>query len=478
MAENFNPAACTITRAVIISFDKQRRRDISLNFIGAFEISQSMDAVSYSGNVTVLDTAGVLEGLPIRGEETLELDITSHDIDTKVSITTRIHRVSDIEPVPNGNGLTYRLHFISDTSFNASTKVVTTAYSASIYDMAKDIFVKNFSEISSPLNTNPTDTSRLLPLDVVRYVLSNTSPQRNFYLQPTYGLQQLVIPRLLSSEAMYFVASRGYNQNTPSQTFRFFETLENYYFVTDEYFLKNTRKQDEIEMFYAPVVDYLPEAGQQQINRIDALRIVSKGIDTSINMYSGAYKGEIIELDFVRRRKDTIRFDYENARFADMSGTPTARNDNSVPHSREFRNSVFTFNNAKKLMFFKNYASEGDIPTTLNNDLQLPEIALNRISYFHHLHSVVLAASVKGRLDLRPGQVINLNIAPFNSVEAKETENDISGRYLIKSTVHTMNAGSLLTNLVLVKFDWTMRANERRIENASIPTNPFEVGPR
>ena len=478
MSENFNPAACTITRAVIISFDGQRRRDISFNFIGAFEINQSMDAVAYSGNISVLDTAGVLEGLPIRGEETLELEIVSHDLDTKVSIITKIHRVTDIEPVPNGNGLTYRLHFISTTSFESSTKVVTAAYRSPIYDIAKDLFEKNFSELSEPVNTDPVNVNKTLPVNVARYVLSNTYPQRNFYLQPTYGIQQLVIPRLLSSEAMYFVASRAFNSETPSQTFRFFETLENYYFVTDEYFLKNVKKEEEIELFYAPVIDYVPEAGKQQVNRIDSIRIVTKGIDTSTNIYSGAYKGEVIELDFIRRKKDTIRFDYENAYFSDMSGNPTARNDSSVPHSRQFRETVFNYNNAKKLMFFRNYATEGDIPGTLNNDLRMPEIALSRISYYHHLHSVVLSAALKGRLDLRPGQIVNLNIAPFNSVEEKDAENDISGRYLIKSTTHTMSAGSLTTGLVLVKFDWTVKANERRIENASIPTNPFEVGVR
>ena len=70
MAE-FNPTAVEVLKAEIISFDGLSRRDISGNYIYGFEITQSMDAVAYSGSINVLDTSSILESMPIRGEETL-----------------------------------------------------------------------------------------------------------------------------------------------------------------------------------------------------------------------------------------------------------------------------------------------------------------------------------------------------------------------------------------------------------------------
>lgn len=470
MSESFNPASVTIRSAILKSFDGTQR-DITLNFIGGFEINQSMDAVNYSGHISVLDTAGVLESLPIRGEETLELEIISHDLDTRVRIVTRVHRVTDILPTPSSNGVTYKLHFISDLSFKASTYSITKAYKTSVNTIAKKIFEDYFGELSSPDYLDQEDRSRTLPFATARYPISGQDPERNFYIQPTVGLQNLIIPRLTPSEAMYFIASRGFNSETPSQTFRFFETLENYYFCTDEYFLRDIRAEDELDLFYAPSVDYTPEDREQQINRIDSLRILSRGIDTSIDLYSGAYRSEVIELDFIRRRKDTIVFEFDNARYFDMSGTPVNQNDDSTqPHTEAFREATFGEDNVKKqFMVFRNFSREGDIPSALNNDLKLSEIIQNRVSYYHHLNNVVLSAGLKGRFDIRPGQIVNLRIKSFDGTENTISRNTISGRYLVKTTTHVMEEGTLNTGLTLVKFDWSVPADERRIESPDMP---------
>ena len=458
---DFNPTAVEIIRAEIISYDGSTKRDIASNYIYSFEITQSMDAVAYSGSISVLDSSGLLEGMPIRGEETLTLWLMGMDLQTEVKIAGVIHKVTDIKPSSNSGSMTYKLHFISEDSFAASTKMVLTSFTKAPHEMAYEIFKNNYSPlkaIEESFYKDPDDENINLPYQTVRYPLVKNGEKtgRNVLIQSTANRTKLIIPRLNSSEAMFFVAARGYNPETPSQTFRFFETLENYYFCTDEYFIRraNNVKNRILNLFYAPVVSLDGTNVQAQIERIETLDILSKGIDTSTDLFSGAYVSEVVEIDLVKRSLDYSYFNYDNAAYIDMSGTTRSLQDN--PHTESFRSNVFNQNNARRFMVFKNYTSKGDSPSNILPDQHLSEIVHNRVSYYHHLNNTVLLAKMKGRLDIRPGMIANVDIKSLNSVSSNIESNDsLSGRYLIQQTNHSMIEGTLHTALKLAKFDWS-----------------------
>ena len=94
---DFNPSSVEIIKAEIISYDNNTRRDISTNYIYSFDITQSMDAVAYSGSISVLDTSNLLEGMPIRGEESLNFWIVGKDKETEIKIAAIIHKVDGID---------------------------------------------------------------------------------------------------------------------------------------------------------------------------------------------------------------------------------------------------------------------------------------------------------------------------------------------------------------------------------------------
>ena len=162
------------------------------------------------------------------------------------------------------------------------------------------------------------------------------------------------------------------------------------------------------------------------------------------------------ELDLIRRRANILRFDYSSndARYIDMSGNPRNLEDN--PHTPAFRRDTFTDENARTFMVFRDYTRNGDIPSTLNNDLHISDIISNRVSYYHHLHNTMIAASLKGRIDLRPGKIINLDIKQLNGAGTVEVNDTLSGKYLIKTVSHKRGMdGVLNTGLQLIKFDWS-----------------------
>ena len=467
MAE-FNPTTYDIMAAVITSYDGKDSYDISSNFIGKWSISQSMNEVAWSGTLYIVDTSNLLEGLPLRGEEILDLWIKAYDLDTLVKIRARIHKVSDILPSPTSNSVSYVLHFISETSFNASLRSITAPYRSSINQIAKEIFNSYFAPIDMDGDSlDKIDRSKTLPLAAKVHKIKTTEYDRDFTIQPTVGISKFIIPELSPTEAMYFIASRGYNPSSPSQTFRFFETIEGYYFCTDEYFLKGLRPSYIKPLFYAPNVPLTTDNAQSMIERVEELSVLSKGIDTSNDINSGSYRNEVVELDLIRREFNISTFNFDDATYIDMDGKP--RDISSNPHTELFRNETFTQENAKRFMLFKNYQRPGDTPSSLQANKHIPEIVHNRVSYFHHLNNTSLAIGLKGRLDLRPGMIVDLDMKGLvQGGDVAITNTSLSGKYLIQMTSHTGDEqGTLNTALRLVKFDWSV--GNKAFESQDIP---------
>lgn len=456
----FNPSGCDITQAILRSHDGSKEVDISPSIV-EFEIVQSMDTVSYNGTITVLDTVGLLEGFPLRAEETLQLTIIGYDLGTEINLNTHIYKVSDILPSESNNGVLFVIHFVSVVTYNASKRRITRAYKGGMNEIVKEIFDVYFTRLGSPQTTDQDPrarSARQLPYQTKKYPFID-EPERNIYIQATSGQARPTIPYFTPTEAMNFLASRSYAGDTcPSQTFRFFETLEDYYFATDEYFIARYSPSDSIDtLFYAPVSSLHPDSTEGQLNRIEDLRVINKGIDTATDIFSGSYKNVVLELDLIRRRANLLKFDYskdEQARYIDMSGNPRNLDDN--PHTEQFRNDTFTDENARPFIVFKDYTGNGDLPSNLHNDRHIPQIISNRVSYYHHLHNTMIFASLKGRIDLRPGKMINLDIKQLNSSSALQVNDTLSGKYLIKTVSHKRGMDGILnTGLQLVKFDWS-----------------------
>ena len=463
----FSPSEVEVTKAIITSYDDSKTADITGNFITSFEIDQSMSAVAWTGSMNIADASNILEGFPLRAEEKLELWIKGYDLDTEYKLKCRIHKIGNISPSSNSNMVTYTIHFISETSFNASLKKVLAPYVGPISTLARTIFEDKFAPLGAADFLDAEDRSKTLPLAAERRPLNTNEFERNFIIQPTVGITKVIIPDLSPTETMFFLAARGFNPDSPSQTFRFFETLQNYYFCTDEYFLKGLTDRKVKNLFYAPVADLTPENAQAQIERIESLSIASKGVDTGMDINSGSYRNEVVEIDLLRREFNISQFNFDDAKYIDMNGT--TRDITANPHTEQFRKDVFTKENAKRFMLFKTYQNPGDLPSSLHSNKHIPEIVHNRVSYFHHLNNTALIAGMKGRLDLKPGMVVNVDIKNLSQAEQGDAQANVSlgGRYLIQATKHSVEGRTLNTILRLVKFDWSSGTDGR--EDQPIP---------
>jgi hypothetical protein len=255
---------------------------------------------------------------------------------------------------------------------------------------------------------------------------------------------------------MKLLQTQAYQPETPSNSFKFFETLDNFYFATDEYFIKTAQRKDLVDLFYSPSSNADGRDPSDQINRVEELNVVSRGIDTASDIFSGSYRNRITEIDFLRRKVVHNIFDYsKDANYIDMSGNTRNLSDN--PHTEAFRNDMFTDENAKDFLVYKDFQQPGDIPGSLHTDRHISQIASNRLSYDLHLNATKVQCQLKGRLDIMPGMIVNLDVQNMDGVNTLSKHTNLSGKYLVVGTIHARSkeSNTLNTALELAKFDWS-----------------------
>ena len=455
MSENqFNPGAADIEEAIMKSSDGSSEQNITAQIV-SFSLSQSMDSASYTGTLTLLDGINLLEGFPIRAEESIDLRIKGHDLNTEINLKVQVYKVDEITVSESAGSVLFTINFVSAISYKASTRrVVAGLQNKSMDQIARYVFNGYYSPLNSD-RIGLDENNRTFAYAAYRKVIT-AEPERNFILQSTANMTDMVIPNYIPEEAMHYLCGVAFNPETPSSSWKFFETLDNYYFATDEFFIKTANRNDLINLFYSPAASYDPRFRDHQVNRIEELTVMNKGLDTIGDLYSGAYRNKTLEIDLVRRRTVTTSWSYdENANYIDMSGDPVDKTIDT--HTSAFRDKTFTDENARDFIVFKDYQSNGDIPSSLHTNRYLPQIVGNKVSYGHHLTKTVLSAKMKGRLDIRPGMIVNLDVQQLNGIAGTPSLNTtMSGKYLVNTVNHNRDdSGTLHCGLKLYKFGWS-----------------------
>lgn len=452
----FNPSAVTIEEALIQSYDGKASLDISGLSI-KMSLNSSVDAVAYQGSIQIFDAVGLLENnnFKIRGEEKLKLVLKTYDLkDTQpLELNVQVFKVTDIQPSEANDGIVYTLSFISQISYEASKRRIRSAFqNVSASTIAKQLFSKYFGQLSTGNTDNRTKED--LPFDGKKYRIKNTKG-KTFYIQPTLGLLKAVIPNYIPTEAMSFLCSKSYSTKSPSCTYRFFETYDGFFYATDEFLIKRyIDNKDNIETFaYNPFNSLDPSEQELQVNTLETFTNPNR-IDTSADLFSGGYRSKVIEVDLTRRRVRNFNFDYDkDAKYFDMSGNK--RTKKGDVHTPDFIKDTFTEENSKRFLLFKDYYD--DKTGSLRANQYYPEIIANRLSYGHHLNNTFVSATTKGRLDLRPGNVIDVIVEKLSALQNEKIQynEQLSGKYMIKSVTHDIEENILTTSLGLVKYDWS-----------------------
>jgi len=453
--------SCDVEAATLFSYDNTNIVDIKF-LIANVSISESINRTNMSVYIDVLDTQGILNHFPIVGEETLFLEINDAYTNTTTKLELSVVAVTNIKILEKNDGLSYRLELISKTSFKSKLRRVLASFEKPTFEIVIDIFNQTFENIVQNSDTVEfSDRLREEMRNIIgtsgefgtsEYTIFNIPDGRSFTVEKTDAEVRCLIPNYTPEQAMMYLASISLNQtSSPSCSFKFFETKSGYFFVTDEFLIRQaTQEENESRikpLHYSSTTSRNPEAFEIQANKLKSISVL-RYADTMADLYSGAYNTRIVSLDVLYGIAENLRFNNENAKDT-FSGIDVNAKEK---HSDSFIENIFIEENERVLTFVKNYDTYGNIQ--IKGDQFIPEISLNRSSYSHRMNSTVLSAVIDGRLDISAGDVVYLNLNEMTSAEEREKDTKFSGRYLVSDVENNIKGKTLETKMKLIKYGW------------------------
>lgn len=422
--------------------------DISA-MVPKFTISQSINQDSIRGFLEVIDYTGFLEQYPLRGEEIINLTVEDA-LGFEKEFTFFLYRVDNVRVTGINDGLTYRIHFVSRQRFESDKTKIIKAYRDRISDIARDIFAEHYT---LERQSRPSDFNGRPGESVV------DQASKELIIEDTDGILRVIIPNFTPTRAMKFLETRAYSETSPSSSFRFFETSNAFYFVSDEFLFKEAIEKDKI--FDFTNLDGIPNTPQYFPNHMNNFFEMENTdrFDTFDDLHQGAYHVRVNVLDIVKReanlKEEPVK--YVNKRNEYFSATDDQRVVDR--HTDEFIEETFTNETAKQYLIIKDY---DDVPGQIRGEQYFKEIVPNRLMYRKHLNSIVLRTKGHGRLDVACGDIVNLQITEFNSEDNQPEENkQLSGKYLIEEVVHYFDKDVSENHYKLLKKDWSEVIDER-----------------
>lgn len=415
------------------------KREVELALlIPAFSITESIDLDCINGTARVIDTAGLLEGYPLRGEERIYIEVEDALGNNRV-FHMFLWKIDNITVSESNRQLSYTIHFISYQRFKAGLKRIISAYDLPPSEIALDLFVKNY-RLRRP--ANPSDDSARVEIGYVEDEISKELVYESL-LDPI----RVTIPNMTPMQAMKFLAVRSFSNTSPSCMFRFFESANYFYFISDEGLYKKALESERVFNFTSTDI---PKTGGylvQQMGNFDELNVV-KRVDTIDDLIGGTYKSRSYVLDInygIYKEHDYDYMERRNLYFKDTI-VPNDR------HTDKFIADTFNYENAKKFYIVQTY--DEDSAGSVQGNQNYPEIVSNRVAYTNHIESLSVAGAAPGRLDITCGDVIDLKILSVISTNQIEENAQLTGKYIVKEVNRIFDKDYYKNTYVLMKKDW------------------------
>ena len=394
-----------------------------------FTMKESIDSPYISGRLTIQESNNLLEDVPIRGEESLQIVVTDFYGETK-SYDFIVYCVDNIAPENSANDrmMKYTLDFTTVDKLNSDTKEIKRSFGKQkISDMVSTLFNEYYSNSKKEIEIEDTD-----------------------------GEQTLVIPNIRPDAAMQFLSRRAYSANSKSSLYRVFETREKYFFCTHEYLIgkysdlgvKTASLKNQLFFNYSTLND---NTGPGQMKAQQSISSVSYGkkADTFAEMKDGGYRRTVSELDIVNRTRISRQYDYTSEYKDYKTPQPT-----KLTHSQEFLDAYMSTALAPETTLVTDFPQIGLVRGEKNRPYQhFYENYTTKPVVDYHLGLNSFSVDIHGRLELYPGMTINLDLYKFSNTVAgtRETDTQRSGRYMVMSINHSFSGDTYKQSLRLTK---------------------------
>ena len=427
----------------VTSYDKKKSVDLKL-VVYSFNLFESMSLGALQGSAVIYDSWDLIRNFPFVCEEFL--DITYTDF-FGVERTERmfVYGITDISyPSDEKQGIMqYTLNFVSIGRMFSETYNIRRAYRADstnqgrISDYANSIF----------------DAYYVKPLSVGGFT------SKDIVIEPTTGSERLIVPCLNPESAMNFMARRAFSSTSKTQSYRFFESRERYWFATNEFMA--TIAVDPVGYFPGGidpglasalgikektppvfVMSYAGDVGpERQVQLMYELQAIDFGMisNTLDDINFGGYRRRLWEVDIVNGAITSQDFTY----------TGYGNTDFQLPvHAGEFLDTRMSKISESYVM--KDYASPGATTgdALRSNPYYSPLYSVKPMSFYHYDRNRI-TTRIYGRNTLFAGDIITLQLYEHSAESAITEDDQRSGDYIVESIDNKFIESTYTQDLVL-----------------------------
>jgi hypothetical protein len=355
-------------------------------------IYESVDKPFIQCDIVILDSVGLIEALPIVGEESIELSFQTQGVNIPTNLKFKVFQLGGISTGTQNKTQAYTLRCVSDERMMNNVNVVQKGYNESIENIVRDI-VRNYLE-------------------------SN----KNFFSETTKGVQNLVIPYLPPMEAADFVRKRAVSTKYPTSNFLFFENKNGFYFRTFESLVEENASQIGNKVFsYSPTINTTQFTGKEFRNILAIHN--STRFDSNDKLQSGSIYNVVRSFDLITKSVSNTSFKYtENGSLflgTDENGRQTTSQ-----------------------LFAEKYGSRTPEIYMVPKDSSKPEtyiadtIGIN-LAYKNFLKQNRVSVMIYGDSALKVGDIITCNLPEIVGTTGRSGESKmVSGNYFITSLNH------------------------------------------
>lgn len=454
----YEPGAMEEYKVILKNADGSKSIDITYLTV-EMSITEDIFKNTMYGSVKIKDSIDLLGGAPssnrkdlfqILGEEFIEVSYKIKDSE-HISLRFFVYKISDIVYHQNNTKKEYILHFCSEEHLIDATSVVMKSYKSS-HDKNIESILKEYLKIDD--NSN------------------GKKPKKISKLQPTKGIQSVIIPRLPPLQACQFLARRSIAEQTfDSGTYLFFENMDGFNFCDVEYLIKvgrekikksnNDNNNSPFEYFYGQpnVQDPKKQDIKKQFKTLLKIDHVSY-FDTIEKLKMGMFESEILVYDFANHSALPTRFKFLNNEDKTNSTTMALGNESGKSYPEN------------SITFIQNVTSKTDVDTKFSRkffivkdksftatDTFLDQIIPARAAYFTRLAQNMFTINTYGDPMIKAGDVVILNIPQGDGNNISQINKYISGEYLVCTINHMFTQTTYLTKMDVYKNSFGSQVN-------------------
>lgn len=381
-----------------------------LDQIISFDIWEDVSKPTIYAELHIQDYVDLLNKAPIIGEEEIKITFNTPSAPA-ITYVFKVFEICNIKKTNNARGMNYTIRCVSREHFTNSMRFITQSYEGVISDIVPQV-------LSQFLGSN-----------------------KPIVIDPTKGLQTLVVPRLNPLSFIDMCRQRAVSKQYSSSSYVFFENQDGFHFKTIEGLITDNLPLIGSKEFTFKLNNTLPDISKNrdlysiQYRTLQSFEIV-QDTDSIERMSLGTFKAVTKTFDIATKKFNSIVFDLRS----ELDKYKFPNTNEKISNTPEFIQEYESDTPQQFFRFTNSLAPENYIDTAM---------AL-RNSYKNLLNTSYIRIKVHGDSTLKAGSIINVNIPVGSGFDEVNKRDASSGNFLILRLRHLISGGVTPTHEVVM----------------------------